>query len=195
MKTNIFKRNKSKKLANRYFYGMHLRGYAPNCQPMEGLVTGVDTGAIWLVIPSTGVVLLMCAVAFRNSTCTKQYVPVELRFRGACMKMTALRDSGNMLVDPVTGGPILVLDAKVSQQLTGLSKQQLGSPVEVMQHSPIPGLRLIPYKTIGQSNGLLLGIRIPSVRVGRWKGCLLVAFAPEVLARGAVYQMLTGGTI
>lgn len=36
---NIFKRNKSKKLANRYFYGMHLRGYAPNCQPMEGLVT------------------------------------------------------------------------------------------------------------------------------------------------------------
>ena len=64
-----------------------------------------------------------------------------------------------------------------------------------MRQPPFPGLRLIPYKTIGQSDGFLLGMRIASAQVGDWKGGLLVALAPEEFNCEGKFQALTGGVV
>ena len=123
------------------------------------------------------------------------YVPVTLRREGQELKVLALRDTGNTLRDPITGEPVLVAGADVAQELLGLTAHQLAHPVETLARGAMPGLRLIPYRAVGQSGGMLLALRMKDAQVGKTRGDVVVAFAPEVVGRGEVYRMLTGGAV
>ena len=111
------------------------------------------------------------------------------------MSLVALRDTGNNLRDPVTGESVLVAGADVAEKLLGLSAYQLSHPVETLAYGILPGMRLIPYHAVGQPGGIMVAVRFRGAKIGNTYSDPLVAFAPEVLARGEVYQMLTGGAI
>lgn len=117
-------------------------------------------------------------------------VPVELSYKENRLRLMALYDTGNTLLDPVTGQGVLILDAPSAQKLTGLTQQQLNAPVESLE--ALPGLRLIPYHTVGNS-GFLLALKLPQVKIGTRQGSTVVAFAPKTL--GKDYQALTGGNL
>lgn len=152
-----------------------------------------QTGSLlrpWTVLLSSGLLLVLCVLGLPHSV--GMLVPVELRYGPKCIRVTALRDTGNTLRDPASGKPVLVLGADAAQELTGLSPQQLRTPVESME--ALPGLRLIPYRAICGS-GLLLALRIQNLQIGDWSGSGLVAFAPEVLSLEGKFQALTGGVV
>lgn len=117
-------------------------------------------------------------------------IPVELTYGDQTLQLLALRDTGNTLRDPVTGKCVLVVGADTAQQLTGLSSQELRDPLGTME--TVPGLRLIPYQTVGNS-GFLLAIWIPKAKIGGKQGSAIVALSPQVFE--SHYQALTGGTI
>ena len=121
---------------------------------------------------------------------TRQLVPVELCYGQTRMRLNALYDTGNTLTDPVTGQGVLILDGPTSQRLTGLTAQQLDTPVESL--GLLPGLRLIPYHTVG-SSGFLLALRLKQVRIGRREESTVVAFSPQTFDKD--YQALTGGRV
>lgn len=163
------------------------------CMAMGGVAAGMDTGSIWSVLLAALCVLALSIIGkplFGNNAL---YVPVELIYQGKRICLTALKDTGNTLRDPVTGRAILVIGADAAKELTGLTQQQLKDPVTAMTTVELPGLRLIPYKTVGQSAGMLLALRVPQMKIGTWQGSGLVAFAPEGLGSGGNYQALTGG--
>jgi len=158
---------------------------------LGGAVTGIGRGGPAEILGTAGVLCLLCCFNLREKQGSR-YVPVELSYQGKNMQLIALRDTGNTLVDPISGRQVLVVGADVAQKLTGLTKEQLHKPVESM--GSIPGLRLIPYRGVG-SSGFLLGMRFQNVKIGSWQGSSLVAFAPEWLHPEGTYQALTGGTI
>jgi stage II sporulation protein GA (sporulation sigma-E factor processing peptidase) len=160
---------------------------------LGGLATGFGKSGFVMLIGAAAGVFLMCFLGFRGRIGAASYVPVELSYQGKSMRLTALRDTGNALRDPVTGNPVLVVGADVAKQLLGLTQQQLCSPVSTVTDAAVPGLRLIPYRAVGQSCGMLLALRMQQVRIGKWKGSSLVAFAPDGLCREGDYQALTGG--
>lgn len=121
----------------------------------------------------------------------KKLVPVVLQWEGRTARLTGLIDTGNSLRDPVTGRQVLVVGADVADALTGLTRQQLSQPVETI--TKIPGFRLIPYKTVGQSGGMLLAMQLRHTKIGDWTGSTVVAFAPQVLDESGKYQALIGG--
>lgn len=121
----------------------------------------------------------------------KNTVPVELCYGDRRVRLLALRDTGNSLRDPVTGKAVLVVGADVAGQLTGLTRQQLLTPVETM--GALPGLRLIPYSTVDRSAGLMLAVSVKNAKIGAKKGGWLVAMAPQELEGN--YQGLIGGAI
>ena len=55
------------------------------------------------------------------------------------------------------------------------------------------GLRLIPYCSVGNGSGLMLGLRFHNVKIGSRTTDPMVAFAPEGLGKNAAVQALTGG--
>lgn len=147
-----------------------------------------------LALSAAGVWLL-CRVSFDGNVGSKEYVPIEIRYCGKMAHITALRDSGNTLRDPITGEQVLVVSASVAEKLTGLTQAQLGKPLETLTQRPISGLRLIPYRSVGQNNGMLLAMRFESVKIGSREQSVVVAFAPGGFGNGSMYQALTGGAL
>ncbi len=140
---------------------------------------------------SAAVLCGVCIWAFRGKI--RKLLPVELQYSGKCVQLQALYDTGNLLRDPVSGKPVLIVGADVAQKLTGLSREQLEKPVESM--GVISGLRLIPYHTIGQPNGFLLALRIKNTKIGAWQGSSVVAFAPRKIDENGKFDALIGGII
>ncbi len=134
----------------------------------------------------------VCLYGFRSNG-QKRYVPVELCYGQRKVSLQALYDTGHQLRDPVTGKPVLVVGADVADKLAGLTPRQLEKPVETI--GLIPGLRLIPYQTVGRSGDLMLALQLEQTTIGRKKGSYLVAFAPQVLDGKGQYQGLIGGNV
>lgn len=134
---------------------------------------------------------LLCVLCFPNGAGGREYVRVTAARGDRQVTALALRDTGNTLRDPVTGGQVLVLSADAARTLTGLTMEQLRHPVETMVSPPVPGLRLIPYRSVGGA-GLLLGLGLEDVVIDGRKRPAVVAFAPEGLGKG---EALAGGYV
>jgi len=161
---------------------MALAGMAVSLHRTQGLSLALAAGGMWL----------LCRVSFGDGIGARQYVSLRIDYQGKTVAMTALKDSGNTLRDPITGEPVIIIGAEAAGRLTGLTEEQLLHPLETMTARPVPGLRLIPYQAVGQSGGMLLAMRFMEVTVDTRKQSAIVAFAPRGLGNGT-YQALTGG--
>ncbi len=159
---------------------------------LGGAAYGMGSGGFVGLLCAGGVICLLCGFGLRKPVGSAAYLPVTLTHNGKHMSVTALQDTGNTLRDPVTGEPVLVVGPEVAQKLIGLTPRQLMRPVESM--GLLPGLRLIPYRTVGNPAGMLLGLKLQKVKIGQKEGSTLVAFAPERIGADGAYQALTGGT-
>ena len=159
---------------------------------LGGLAVSISKGNMATLLLAAGGMWLLCRVAFGDGVGSREYVQVEITEGGTVLNLTALRDSGNTLCDPITGESVLVIGAAAAEKLTGLTAAQLRSPLENV--SSLPGLRLIPYRAVG-CGGMLLAKRFEQVNIGGKRRKVLVAFAPEGLGDGQMYQALTGGSL
>ena len=151
-------------------------------------ITGVSSDYVMRFSTIAAIVIFVCCTILSKRS--GLYVPVELYYAGRKLTLTALRDTGHSLRDPITGRSVLIVDALTAEGLTGLSRQQLQKPLETM--GTVPGMRLIPYKTIG-GTGLMLALWLTDMKIGSQQRSGLVAFSPEVLSTDGVYQALFGG--
>ena len=138
-----------------------------------------------MLLGAAGIALACMVIGKEN-----KFLPVELTYAGQTVTLTALRDTGNTLRDPITGKQVLIIGADAAQTLTGLTEAALRDPVGSM--GILPGLRLIPYQTVGNA-GFLLALPMQNVKIGNQRGNILVALSPCVFDRR--YQALTGGNV
>ncbi len=160
---------------------------------LGGIALGLGNGSFWALLLAALGVAALSVFGFRGMG--KSYVPVELCHGGKRLHLTALLDTGNSLKDPITGQQVLVVGAETAGELLGLTRQQLADPVGTLASTPVPGLRLIPYQSVGQAAGLLLAVKCDSVRIAGRPGSSVVAFAAEEIGAGKAYQALTGGAM
>lgn len=156
-----------------------------------GAVYLLQSDSFWGTLASCGCVggLLVAGSGRQKAS----VVPVQLRYGNKRLRINALHDTGNSLADPLTGQSVLIVDCRIARLLTGLSRQELQDPVGSM--GKLSGLRLIPYKTVGNPGGFLLGLKFSEVSIGGVTGSRLVAFAPDILSADGEYEALTGGVL
>jgi stage II sporulation protein GA (sporulation sigma-E factor processing peptidase) len=162
---------------------------------LGGIASGSNRRDFGMLMLCTIFLWLLCRFSFRGSVGDREYVPVVLRYDGRTITQIALRDTGNTLKDPLTGEQVLVAGADAAKELLGLTEYQLQHPVETLASGVLPGLRVIPYHSVGQSAGLMLAFRFRNARIGEKCADPLVAFTPQRIGKSDVYQMLTGGVI
>lgn len=154
---------------------------------LELLAQSVGEGKLLpLLLLGTGVWLL--------SRSSGMYVPIEITGQLGSVCLTGLRDSGNTLRDPITGERVLVIGRKAAQRLTGLTEEQIRNPLSAVEDRSIPGLRLIPFSSIGQGNGMMLAMRFPQVKIAGRIASRIVGFAPQGLEEDR-FQALAGGFV
>lgn len=162
---------------------------------LGGVASGVEAVDFAGVCVCAALIWLLCRIGFRNQTGQREYVPVELRWQERKVKLLALRDTGNTLRDPLTGEPVLVCGVDVGEELLKLPRSCFSDPAGTISAGIIPGLRLVSYRAIGQPGGMMLALRLKRAKIGDQVLDPLVAFAPQEIAKGEVYRMLTGGTL
>ena len=160
---------------------------------LGGVAMGLGQVNLPALILSAAGIWMLCRVGFGGRLGQAEYVPVVISYQGKRLSLMALRDTGNTLRDPVTGESVLILSGDAACRLTGLSPEQLRHPIETMTQAPVPGLRLIPYCSVGNGSGMMLGLRLQDVQIGNRTTAPMVAFAPEGLGKNAAVQALTGG--
>lgn len=162
---------------------------------MGGIALGMGKSDFPMVLLSGLGVWVLSRIGFGGSVGGKTYIPITITQEERTISVIALKDTGNSLRDPITGEQVLILGPEAAQRLLELSAEQLAHPMETMVANAGMGLRLIPYNAVGQPGGMMIGKRFADVKLGGYKGSALVAFAPERIGVGQVYQALAGGNI
>ena len=133
----------------------------------------------------------------RHTAPAGELAAVRLVLDGRRAELTALRDTGNTLTDPVTGAPVLVAEgARLLPLLPAgtLLPGDLADPVacmEKLRESPIAGrVRLLPYRAGGVERGLLLALRLDGLWVNGEKTDMLAALSPTPVSDGGGYGAL-----
>jgi len=126
-------------------------------------------------------------------------IPVSVEVQGRTMELRALRDTGNTLKDPMTGQAVLVVEGHKLAQLfpnVQITEGALSDPVKLLERLsrqyPQCRFRLISYRAVGVSAGLLTAVRCRSTIDGK-KCTVLAAFSPAQL--GDTFNALWGGAI
>ena len=168
------------------------------------LFTNTNVGEL-LLVATLG--YLFFSTVFRAAAhhrIQREVVPVMVTIGGKSAALTALADNGCTLADPVSGLPVLIVPVRRLRPLLPdtvwpfLEGECLRSPSEILEQlrQAAPELRffLVPYRTVGNTSGLLLSLRSDWVQVGAEKYKRLpIGLAPEEVGTG--YQALWGGTM
>lgn len=93
----------------------------------------------------------------------------------------ALADTGNSLVEPISGKPVSVVEDGVLDKLEGVKVPEK--------------LKLIPYHSVGKENGMMEGYEIPEIVIEddrekiRWQK-VIVGISRNRISAGGQYQMI-----
>ena len=121
-------------------------------------------------------------------------LPLTLEHEGKRVSLTALRDSGNTLRDPLSGGEVLTVYWKALRPLLppAITEESLEDPTTLLPNIRELSPRLIPYRAVGTKKGILLAIPL-QISLGKETRIGLVALSPTPVSDGGAYEALTGG--
>lgn len=129
----------------------------------------------------------------------EKFYPIQLKLGTMSLRLTGLYDSGNSLRDPVSGAPVIVVSAeKMSRLLEPRAIRAIccGDLELAMAYLSDYRPRLIPYRAVGVSSGLLVAIRSDAVRIGTYMNSgMYIALSPTAVCDSGGYDALIGGKI
>lgn len=155
-----------------------------------------------------GLCWFLLSVVFRGGA--KHAVAGELcrgsiELRGRAAEFTALLDTGHTLTDGIGGRPVLILELSALRELWTPAEWEalrslpmLGPAACLTRMAGIaPGVfRLLPYRAVGVSAGMLLCFRAQRLVLdGRDCGVVTVAVSPTPVSDVGGYSALWGGEI
>lgn len=106
----------------------------------------------------------------------RDYKRIDVYLKGNKVSLNALVDTGNMLSDPVSKMPVIVAEFDVvapilPQSFISLYEALSSSPENIILENKdsylASRLRIIPYSSLGTADGMLIGMKPDSVKIGK----------------------------
>ena len=103
------------------------------------------------------------------------YCEISINFNEKVIITKALVDTGNMLKEPITGAPVIIVEKEILQEI--LPEKILNNiqriiggdvPKEIYEDENleyVKKFRVIPFSSIGKENGMLLGVKADKVEI------------------------------
>lgn len=172
------------------------------------MLTGENTGrGVYLPVSMKALVLsfavcyAVVSLVFRRTLkqSERRMMTVAAAFQGRSAVFRTLRDTGNSLFDPITGGEVLIVSSRAAAPLFPPGCGEIlgnADPVAVLEKlGAVPELknrlRLIPYSAVGVSSGLLPVFRPDSLMVdGKKMDGVMVAVSPSLADCGEYEAVL-----
>ncbi len=156
----------------------------------------------WVLIGSALLFYLLLELLFRQEArfSKGEIMDITVSLAGKTCQLRTLYDSGNTLRNPVDGTSVLVAEAEALFSLWDSETYHiLAQPLTPeekltrLYESGDTAFSLLPFRSVGRENGLLLAVRSDYIKIGR-RICpkTLIALYPSKIG-GAAYHGLWGG--
>ena len=131
---------------------------------------------------------------------------IEITINKKEIKTNALIDTGNMLKEPITGTPVIVVEKVllydcIPKEILNNLEEIIGGDFEKIpeqiQTKYISKLKLIPFSSLGKENGMLLGIKPEKVVITKEEEKhtytnIIIGIYNKSLTKNGEYQSLMG---
>lgn len=133
----------------------------------NGIYVGTYPIKIALLGGTLGFIIITIAFKSIKSKISKKdiYYTIEISIQNKVLVTKAMLDTGNLLKDPITGLPVIVIEK--DQLLKILPKEIIENVENIIKgkfkysedtKKYICNFRMIPYSSVGDNNGLMLGV-------------------------------------
>ena len=134
------------------------------------------------------------------------FCEIEILINQKKIKTKAMIDTGNMLKEPITNVPVIVVEhillySCMPKEILNNLKEIMGGdfkniPCDI-QEKYITKLKLIPFSSLGKQNGMLIGIRPEYVKVitdeqEKINKNVIIGIYEKSLTKKGEYQALIG---
>lgn len=152
-------------------------------------------------------IIIIAVKIIRKKFTTKDMIcDIEIMLNNKKINTKALIDTGNMLKEPITNTPVVVVEKIllyecIPKEILNNINQIIGGDLEKIpqqiQSQYISKLKLIPFSSLGKQNGMLLGIKVQQIKIIKeneeiTKENIIVGIYQQSLTKNGEYQALMG---
>ena len=152
--------------------------------------------------------IIITAFSMVKSKITKKDIiyDIEIKMNNKLIKTKALVDTGNMLKEPISNMPVVVIERvllyncvpkEILNNLESIMGGDFAKVPDRIQKEYISKLKLIPFASLGKSNGMLIGIKPEYLKIIKKdetieeKNIILGIYQQSLTKKGE-YQALMG---
>ena len=142
----------------------------------NGLFLGTYPLKTVLLAAIVAFIIIIAAFAIVKTKFSKKdmFCEVEVELNNKKIKTRAMIDTGNLLKEPITNTPVIVLEhtllyecvpKEILDNLESILGGELVKIPEEIRNEYISRLKLIPFASLGKQNGMLVGIKADSLKI------------------------------
>lgn len=142
----------------------------------NGLFLGTYPLKTVLLAAIVAFIIIIAAFAIVKTKFSKKdmFCDVEVELNSKKIKTRAMIDTGNLLKEPITNTPVIVLEhtllyecvpKEILDNLESILGGELVKIPEEIRNEYISRLKLIPFASLGKQNGMLVGIKADSLKI------------------------------
>lgn len=131
----------------------------------NGVLVGTYPMKITIIAGIIGFAIVQVAFYMNKRQLNKKdmFAILEISINKRKSQVKAYIDSGNMLKEPITGFPVIIVEKEKVTNLINVDLEKIwGGDEENIDRTKI---RIIPFNSIGQQNGMLIGIKSDFVKI------------------------------
>jgi len=171
----------------------------------NGVLVGTYPIKIAILGGIIGSIIITVAFKIRKGKISKEdmFYDIEVFFEEKNIKVKAMLDTGNLLKDPITGIPVIIVEK--NEMIEILSEKIINSLDEILQGNNsdfieseyVSRFRVIPFSSLGKQNGMLLGFRPDKVSIHLEEKMVektntIIGIYEKALTKNGVYTALIG---
>ncbi len=153
-------------------------------------------------------IIIIAAFTVVKTKITKKdmFCEIEIELNGEKIKTTAMIDTGNLLKEPITNTPVIVVEhtllydcipKEILNHLDELLGGDFSKIPESIKEKYIAKLKCIPFSSLGKQNGMLLGIRADNIMIKNddkkeKKENIIIGIYNKSLTKRGEYRALIG---
>lgn len=123
-----------------------------------------------------GTVIIIIAFKISKNKMTKKDMlcQTKIKLEGKEITLNTMLDTGNMLKEPISGTPVIVVEKTslyelIPKEILEHTEEILGGDFEKIpeeiKNKYISKFKMIPFSSLGKQNGMLLGIKAEKIEV------------------------------
>ena len=95
---------------------------------------------------------------------------IEIVYQGKQVEMKVLLDTGNLLVEPITKFPVIIVDSEKLKQILDLSSLEIMvnakiEKIDLIEENLKLRCRVLPFSSVGKNNGIMMGFKPDYVKI------------------------------